>query len=792
MTSASRAAADARPSPRRQGRQPVHARNVVATSQPLASQAGAAVFARGGNAIDAALAAAITLTVVEPTMNGIGGDAFALVWDGTKLDGLNASGRSPRDWSPRRFAGQASMPETGWDSVTVPGVVSAWAALSERYGALPFADLFGAAIRHAHDGFPVSPVIARQWAMQAEILHDQPGFEAFMPRGRTPRAGELWRFEDQASTLDAIARSRGESFYRGALAETIAAAAAANGAALTTADLAAHRCDWVQPIEVDFHGHTVHEIPPNGQGIAALMALGMLEHLPYAETAPGSAARMHLEIEAIRVAFADLQAHVADPEHMRVTAAQLTDRAYLRERARLIDPRRVGSHAPGQPPSGGTVYLCAADAQGRMVSYIQSNYRGFGSGVVVPGTGIAMHNRGSGFVTTAGHPNEVGGAKRPMHSIIPAFLSRDGKPAMAFGVMGGNMQAQGHTQMVLRRVVEGLDPQACSDAPRWRVNDAAELTLESAVAPEVVVGTCRARPQAPRPGARQPGFRQRAAHRPPRCGNGRRGRAGLRRRLRPPPRRPGRRLLRPAGGPSIGADSIQARARQQQRLEELCAASIRALAGEGDLHFRGRRLHRGNRPLPLFAPHLHPALETRRLRLVPRRGRRAGAAPGAAPTPTLHARLAPADPVERSLFDLLEQFRVEALVSTAHARRRAQPAPPPRGLVPRRPPRRPHRDGARPAGLHRRAGLPRPRHRRPGRRGDRRPDGGDALRPRPGDRPRAGRAAPRARRPGGLRRRTRSRSRAPSPRCSTPRAAPARTRRRRSTPTSTPHARSSA
>ncbi len=477
-----------RPAAPRQGRQPVHARNVVATSQPLASQAGAAAFARGGNAIDAALAAAITLTVVEPTMNGIGGDAFALVWDGTKLHGLNASGRSPRAWNPGRFAGQAAMPETGWESVTVPGVVSGWAALSERYGALPFADLFGEAIRHAHDGFPVSPVIARQWATQAELFRDQPGFDAFMPRGRTPCAGELWRFEDQARTLDAIAHSRGESFYRGALAEAIATDAAAHGAALSAADLAAHRCAWVEPIEVGFHGHTVHEIPPNGQGIAALMALGMLEHLPYAETAPGSAARMHLEIEAIRIAFADLQAHVADPEHMRVTAAQLTDRAYLRERSRLIDPRRIGQHGPGQPPSGGTVYLCAADAQGRMISYIQSNYRGFGSGVVVPGTGIAMHNRGSGFVTTPGHPNEVGGAKLPMHSIIPAFLTRDGKPAMAFGVMGGNMQAQGHVQMVLRRVVEGLDPQACSDAPRWRVNDAAELTLEAAVAPEVVAG----------------------------------------------------------------------------------------------------------------------------------------------------------------------------------------------------------------------------------------------------------------------------------------------------------------
>ncbi|MDQ6680490.1 MAG: gamma-glutamyltransferase family protein, partial [Pseudomonadota bacterium] len=474
--------------PHRSGRQPVLARNVVATSQPLASQAGAAVFARGGNAIDAALAAAITLTVVEPTMNGIGGDAFSLVWDGRALQGLNASGRAPLGWSPQRFAGRAEMPDVGWESVTVPGVISGWVALSERFGALPFEDLFVDAIRHARDGFPVSPVIARQWSEQAAVLHDQPGFGVFMPNGRTPRTGELWRFVDQARTLEDIARSRGASFYEGRLAEAIVGFAGAHAAALSAADLRDHRCEWVEPVEVAFHGHTVHEIPPNGQGVAALMALGLLEQLPYADTAPGSAARMHLEIEAMRLAFADLDAHVADPLHMRVTTDQLLDRGYLRERARCIDPKRAGHHLAGQPASGGTVYLCTADAQGRMVSFIQSNYKGFGSGVVVPGTGIALQNRGYGFVTQAGHPNEVAGGKRPLHSIIPAFLTRAGRPVMAFGVMGGNMQAQGHAQMVLRHVVEGLNPQACADAPRWRINDASVLTLEPTVAADVVDG----------------------------------------------------------------------------------------------------------------------------------------------------------------------------------------------------------------------------------------------------------------------------------------------------------------
>ena len=469
-------------------RQPVLARNVVATSQPLAAQAGAAAFARGGNAVDAALAAAITLTVVEPTMNGIGGDAFALVWDGQQLQGLNASGRSPAAWTAERFAGLDQMPPLGWDSVTVPGTVSAWVALSQRFGKLPFEDLFTDALRHARQGFPVSPVIARQWATAVTELAGQPGFEAFMPGGRAPRVGELWRFADQADTLESIARSKGESFYRGALAQRITAFAAVHGAALSADDLAAHQAEWVAPVSVDFRGHQVHEIPPNGSGLGALIALGLLEHLPFDATAPGSAARMHLEIEAMRLAFADLQTHVADAEHMRLAPQALLQPAYLKRRAALIDPLRAGHYPAGQPASGGTVYLCAADAQGMMVSFIQSNYKGFGSGVVVPGTGIALHNRATGFVTTPGHVNQVAGGKRPLHSIIPAFVTRDGKPVMAFGVMGGNMQTQGHVQMLLRHLVEGHNPQAASDAPRWRINDAATLTLEPTVPADVVAG----------------------------------------------------------------------------------------------------------------------------------------------------------------------------------------------------------------------------------------------------------------------------------------------------------------
>ena len=473
------------------GRQPVLARNVVSTSQPLAAQAGAQAFARGGNAIDAALAAAIALTVVEPTMNGIGGDAFALVWDGTQLHGLNSSGRSPASWTPERFAGMGSMPVRGWDSVTVPGGVAAWHALSDRFGRLPFEDLFREAIRHAREGFPVSPVISRQWSQAASELHVQPGFKEFIPAGRAPRPGEVWKFAAQADTLEEIARTRGESMYRGALAQKIAAFAAEHGAALSASDLAAHQAEWVQPVSVSFAGHEVHEIPPNGIGIAALVALGVMQNLPYQKTQPDSAERMHLEIECMRLAFADAHTHLGDAEHMRVALEHLLDPDYLRSRARLIDPEKAGSYGPGQPPSGGTTYLAAADAEGRMVSFIQSNYKGFGSGVVVPGTGIALHNRALGFVTTPGHVNQVAGGKRPLHSIIPAFLTRQGKPAMAFGVMGGNMQPQGHLQMVMRYVVEGHNPQAASDAPRWRIDDAGQLILEPTVPPQIVEGLRR-------------------------------------------------------------------------------------------------------------------------------------------------------------------------------------------------------------------------------------------------------------------------------------------------------------
>ncbi|MBY6092644.1 gamma-glutamyltransferase family protein [Maritimibacter alkaliphilus] len=468
-------------------RSPIMARNMVASSHPLAAQAGLRAMDRGGNAIDAAVAAAITISVVEPTMNGIGGDGFSLVWDGTQLHGLVGSGKSPHGWTRDRFAGRNGMPKYGWESVTVPGGVSQWVALSKRFGQLPFADLFEDAIRIIHDGFAVSPVLAHWWHIAGEELKGQPGFaEAFLPGGRAPRYGETWRYADQAKTLTDIAMTNGESFYRGRLASAIADAARQNGAVLCERDLEEHEASWVTPISQGYKGYEMHEIPPSGQGLTALIALGLLERFNLEEAPRNSATRMHLQIEAMRAAFADAHAYIADPAHMPVSASDLLDPAYLDARARLIDPAKAGTYAPGQPPRGGTTYLCTADKEGRMVSLIQSNFKHFGSGVVVPGTGIAMHNRGWGFVLEEGHPNDVGPAKRPYHTIIPGFLTKGGKPVMAFGVMGGLMQPQGHVQVALRTILDGENPQTALDAPRFRIGDDGRLMLESEVPADVV------------------------------------------------------------------------------------------------------------------------------------------------------------------------------------------------------------------------------------------------------------------------------------------------------------------
>ncbi len=483
-------------------RAPLFARNVVATSHPLAAQAGLRMLAAGGNAVDAVVAAAAAMTLVEPCSNGLGSDAFCIVWDGRQLHGLNASGRAPAAWTPEyfkaRYGADARHPPTrGWDAVTVPGAVSAWAALSQRFGRLAFADLLAPAMDIAERGYAVPPVVQDKWDAAAALpeLRAQPGFAAtFLPRGRAPEVGELFRLPAAARALRVIADSRGEAFYRGEIAAALAAQAAREGGAMTAADLAAYQPQWVAPIGQDYRGCRLHEIPPNGQGIAALMALGMLRHFDLAALGVDSAAAQHLQIEAMKLAFADVYRFVAEQSAMAVSAEQLLDADYLAGRARLIDPLRAQDFGAGNPAKGGTIYLTAADERGMMVSFIQSNYMGFGSGVVQADWGVSLQNRGHAFSLDSASANVVASGKRPFHTIIPAFLSgpaaADGSrpPLMSFGVMGANMQPQGHLQTLVRMLDFQQQPQAACDAPRWRFNHGLSINVEGQMDATTLMG----------------------------------------------------------------------------------------------------------------------------------------------------------------------------------------------------------------------------------------------------------------------------------------------------------------
>jgi len=481
-------------------RTPVFARNIVATSQPLAAQAGLRVMQGGGNAVDAAIAAAAVITMTEPCSNGLGADNFAIVWDPAtrQLLGLNASGTAPAAWTLdyfRRKYGEdlaKNRPVRGWDTVTVPGAVAGWGLLHDRLGRLPFADVLAPAIEYAERGFAVSAIVQEKWQRAVPLLKDGPGFaEHFMPRGRAPEIGEHFTLAGAARTFRLLARHGAAAFYQGEIAAAIERHAQATGGALTAADLAAYwafvqQHGWVGTISTHFHGHELHEIPPNGQGIAALSCLGLLRHTALADCALDSADWQHTVIEAMKLAFADTYAYVADPRSMTVTPAMLLDDGYLAQRAGLIDPHRAQDIRAGTPPRGGTIYLTAADASGLMVSLIQSNYMGFGSGVVVPGYGISLQNRGHGFSLDAASANVVAPGKRPFHTIIPAFLTKDGAPQMSFGVMGGNMQPQGHVQTLLRMLLARQQPQAACDAPRWKVMAGLDLEVEGSM-PEPIV-----------------------------------------------------------------------------------------------------------------------------------------------------------------------------------------------------------------------------------------------------------------------------------------------------------------
>jgi gamma-glutamyltranspeptidase/glutathione hydrolase len=470
---------------------PVFARNAVSTSHPLAAQAGLRMLWKGGNAVDAAIAAAAAMAIVEPVSNGLGSDAFAILWDGKELHGLNASGHAPAGWTPDYFKAKygtdaKAPPKRGIDSVSVPGAVAGWVALSERFGKLPFADLLAPAIEIAERGYLLPVVVQQKWLAATPELGAQPGFaQGFLPWGRAPKVGELFRFPAAAKGLRAIAESTGAALYGGAIAQALERFAREQGGVLKAGDLAAYKPEWVKPISKDYRGYTLHEIPPNGQGIAALIALGILGHFDLASMPVDSADSQHLQIEAMKLAFADTYKYVGEPASMDVTAAQMLDDGYLAERAKLIDMRKAQDFGAGNPVKGGTIYLTAADENGMMVSFIQSNYMGFGSGCVEPTYGVSLQNRGHGFSLQPG-ANQVAPGKRPFHTIIPAFLTKEGQPVMSFGVMGGNMQPQGHMQTLVRMLDYQQNPQAACDAPRWRFNEGLEINVEAQMHADVV------------------------------------------------------------------------------------------------------------------------------------------------------------------------------------------------------------------------------------------------------------------------------------------------------------------
>jgi gamma-glutamyltranspeptidase/glutathione hydrolase len=473
-------------------RSPVFAQSCVATTQPLAAQAGLHILRQGGNAVDAAVATAACMTVLEPINNGIGSDNFALVWHGGKVHGLNASGRAPRALSPKKFEGMKKMPELGWDPITVPGCVSGWAALSKKFGKLPFEKLLEPAAEYAERGFLVAPRTAMSWANSVQRFKDYPEWQkTFAPKGRGPAPAERFANPNQAKTLRRIGQTKGDAFYRGEIAEQIAAHAKSTGGLMTTEDLASHTADWVEPLSIDYRGYRLHEIPPNGQGMSVLIALGILRQREIGGLECDCPDVQHLQIEAMKLAFADARRYIADPAAMDVKPQQLLDDSYLAERAKLINTSKAQDFNHGTPPRGGTILLTAADADGMMVSLIQSNYLGFGSGVVIPGTGISLQNRGACFTLEKGHPNEVGGGKRPYHTIIPAFVTKPAEggkpddPVMAYGVMGGLMQPQGHLQVMSRVTDFKQNPQAALDAPRWQVREDKKLWFEPGFGPDV-------------------------------------------------------------------------------------------------------------------------------------------------------------------------------------------------------------------------------------------------------------------------------------------------------------------
>ncbi len=474
-------------------RSAVIARNgLVATSQPLAAQAGLAVLQAGGNAVDAAIATVATLCVVEPCSTGIGGDAFGLIWieRDRRLYGLNASGPAPAGLTAdlMRRRGHRTFPVRGGPAVTVPGALRGWQLALERFGTRGLDSLLAQPIAYARDGYPVSQRIARAWGMSVDLLGDhKDSRRVWLPDGRAPRPGEIFRNPEFASTLQTIAAEGYDAFYRGDIGRQVAETVQADGGFLTQEDLVAYQAEWVEPISVEYRdGFAFHEIPPNGQGLAALLALNIVRDFRPGSLPYGSADYYHILIEAMKLGFADAEAYIGDPRQAEVPVDGLLSSAYTRSRRGLIAADRALDPLPGTPPRhGDTVYLSVADGQGNMVSWIQSLYMGFGSGLTAGTTGVQLQNRGANFNLVAGHPNEVAPGKRPYHTIIPGFITRNGQAWSSFGVMGGFMQPQGHLQVGVNLVDFGMDPQSALDAPRFNWLKGRQVALEAGIGERV-------------------------------------------------------------------------------------------------------------------------------------------------------------------------------------------------------------------------------------------------------------------------------------------------------------------
>jgi gamma-glutamyltranspeptidase/glutathione hydrolase len=483
----------------------VHARHgMVAAAHPLAVQIGVDVLQKGGSAVDAAIAVNAALGFLEPISCGIGGDLFAIVWDAKtgRLHGLNASGRAPRALRPDQVKADAdgTIPSRSFAAITVPGAVDGWFELHAKFGRLPIGDVLGPAMTAAREGEPVPRVIAGGWAAGGRVLRDKPGFAAvFLPGGKPPREGEVFQNPGLARAYEALIKGGRDAYYKGEIARAIVALSQQNGGVFTTDDLAAHRSEWVDPISTEYRGVRVHELPPNGQGITALMMLNILETFDLRAMGRHSPEFWHTMVEAKKLAYEDRARFIADPAFHPASVDWLLSKDYARERARLINPADAAERIDaGHPPlaSGDTTYLAVADKDGNMVSLIQSNYSGFGSGYTVERYGFGLHNRGAQFSLKPGQPNTLAGGKRPFHTIIPAFATRDGKPWMAFGLMGGDMQPQGHVQVLVNLIDFGMDLQEAGDAARYYHTGSSEptgtlmttggtLALESGVPAEV-------------------------------------------------------------------------------------------------------------------------------------------------------------------------------------------------------------------------------------------------------------------------------------------------------------------